>query len=204
MTLLDTILVPFYTLFPKLKRTLPSSKPLASLSISSTAIHLTPGAVLGQDDGEGQWPDHPEDFHIPLFDTGVFLNELANLHLLPQKLGHDADSDKSEAPTHPEQLLKEARTQAPAQLAEGTWRGTKLALTKIYDLIEKRCVEHVTTLSSSHPIISFPISHSLGPTLFMEVACSTFLLLHMLSVIVVVPTAWLSNASLLLTSLISA
>ena len=127
----------------KIKRILQPSKPRLNSGMSSTAIRLTPGAVLGQDDGERQWPAHPEDLHIPVFDTGVFLNELANLHLLPQKLSHVPGDDQLKLSPHPEQLLGKARMQAPAQLAEGTWRGTKLAITKIYDLIEKRCVFYI-------------------------------------------------------------
>ena len=147
--LVDTVLKLFYALFPKLKHLLQSSKALEKSSMLSTAIHLTPGAVFGQYDEKGQWPDHPEDLHIPLFDTGIFLNELANLHILPRKLNCASDSDEWQLPPHPEQLLEKARMQAPAQLGEGTWRGTKLAVTKLYDLIEKRCVEYANTLFKS-------------------------------------------------------
>ena len=106
--------------------------------MTTTAIILNPGAVLGQHDEKIVWPAHPEDLHIPLWDTGGFINEMAKLRILPGKLDKLTDGDKSELQQNPENLLEKAQAQEPDSLREGTWRGTQLALTKIYELIEKR------------------------------------------------------------------
>lgn len=104
----------------------------------TTTTILNPGIVLSQDDEKTAWPKHPEDLDIPYFDTGVFINEMAKLHILPEKLKQFTDDEKLELQQNPEILLEKAQAQAPAALEEGTYRGTQLALTKIYELIEKR------------------------------------------------------------------
>jgi hypothetical protein len=106
--------------------------------MTTQAITLNPGAVLGQHHEKTVWPAHPEDLHIPVFDTGVFINEMAKLQILPRKLDKLTDNDKLALRQNPENLLENAQAQAPDSLREGTWRGTQLALTKIYELIEKR------------------------------------------------------------------
>ena len=108
--------------------------------MATSTITLTPGAVLGQTDEKTMWPANPEDLHIPLLDSGVFINELAKLGILPAKLLNVTDDEKLESKQNPENLLVKAQEQAPKPLEEGTWRGTQLALTKIYELIEKRLV----------------------------------------------------------------
>lgn len=62
--------------------------------MAASTITLTPGAVLGQIDEKNIWPANPEDLHIPLFDTGVFINELAKLHILPAKLLNVTEDEK--------------------------------------------------------------------------------------------------------------
>ena len=106
--------------------------------MSTTGITLNPGAVLGQNDGKTLWPAHPEDLKIPLWDTGVFINEMAKLDILPQKLDDLTEKDELEFQQNPENLLQKAQAQAPDSISEGTWDGTQLALTKMYELIEKR------------------------------------------------------------------
>lgn len=106
--------------------------------MATSTITLTPGAVLGQIDEKTIWPADPEDLHIPVFDTGVFINELAKLEILPAKLLNVTDDEKLESKQNPEHLLVKAQEQAPGPLKEGTYRGTQLALTKVYELIEKR------------------------------------------------------------------
>lgn len=108
-------------------------------------LPLTPGIVVGsvirvtegptQDDHK-EWPDDVESVPIPFWDTGVFLTELAQSNQLPAKLDLTED-DKHALQTNPEALFAKARANAPAVLEEGTFRGTQLALTKIYQQIEK-------------------------------------------------------------------
>ena len=106
--------------------------------MTTETITLTPGAVLGLSDEKTIWPAHPEDLHIPSFDTGVFINEMAKLEILPAKLRNVTDDDKLDFMKNPETLLVKAQAQAPDSLKEGTYSGTQRGLTKIYELIERR------------------------------------------------------------------
>jgi len=81
--------------------------------MTTQAITLNPGAVLGQDHEKTVWPTHPEDLHIPVFDTGVFINEMAKLQILPRKLDKLTDNDKLALQQNPENLLEKAQAQAP-------------------------------------------------------------------------------------------
>ena len=112
--------------------------------MTTEAVTLTPGAVLGLTNNT-TWPTHPDNLQIPILDTGIFINELAKLKILPAKLRNFSDDDKLELEQNPENLLVKAQAQAPKSLEEGTYRGTQLALTKIYELIEKRYSNPVTT-----------------------------------------------------------
>ena len=106
--------------------------------MTTHTITLTPGAVLGLSDEKTTWPAHPEDLHIPTFDTGVLINELAKLEILPARLRNVTDDDKLNFQKNPEIFLEKAQAQAPDSLNEGTYSGTQRALTKLYELIEKR------------------------------------------------------------------
>jgi hypothetical protein len=59
------------------------------------------------------WPPHPDDLLIPVWDTGAFINEMAKLEILPQKLTGPTDSDQTEVQQNPETLLEKAQEQAP-------------------------------------------------------------------------------------------
>ena len=106
--------------------------------MTTETITLTPGTVLGLNNEKTMWPSHPEDLHISSFDTGVFINEMAKLEILPAKLRNVTDDDKLSFEKNPETLLVKAHAQAPDSLEEGTYSGTQRALTKIYELIERR------------------------------------------------------------------
>jgi hypothetical protein len=103
-----------------------------------TTTTLNPG--FGPRDEKSQWPEHPADLHIPVFDTGVFINEMASLKILPKKFKDFDDKDEKNLQQNPENLLEKAFEQAPSPLTEGTYRGTQLALTKMYQLVEGRYV----------------------------------------------------------------
>ena len=106
-------------------------------------VLLTPGAVMGKIEpvigGETQtWPQNPEDVPIAMWDSGTFVMELINLHLSPEKL-RLTELTKSEQKTvnaNPEALL--AVAQPPPCIKEGTYRGTQLAITKMYELVESK------------------------------------------------------------------
>jgi hypothetical protein len=113
-------------------------------------VLLTPGVVIGvgstppldpEKQPEGEWPSDVRRVPIPVFDTGVFIAELINEELLPKKLKNAPTADEKAAiQENPEVLLELARNDPNRadQLLEGTYRGTQLAITKIYDLIEKK------------------------------------------------------------------
>ena len=109
------------------------------MSTTTTAVKLTPGAVLGKEAEQTEWPENAEDVLIPLFDTGVFINELAKLHALPGVANVEI-KDPKKLLDAPENLIGKAQEDAPDSLREGTWRGTQLALTKAYELLESRYV----------------------------------------------------------------
>lgn len=99
---------------------------------------LNPGVVLGHPNVEGKWPEDPAKLALNSFDTGIFINELADIKLLPEKLESVSDDEKKAFAENPENLNRKASEQGPAPIKEGTYRGTQLALVKIYDLIEQR------------------------------------------------------------------
>jgi hypothetical protein len=105
-------------------------------------VPLNAGTVSGSIEvvNEKPWPLDVEDCLVPVFDTGVFVTELSNVDLLPKRLEGLTRHDLDEAKKNPESLLSKASEQAPDSLTEGTYRGTQLALTKVYDMIEKKCV----------------------------------------------------------------
>ena len=106
------------------------------------AISLSPGTIVGSithvTDEKREWPSDVEKAPIPSWDTGVFVTELANLDKLPAPFT-DLTSDQEKASqANPESLLPKAQAQAPRALDEGTYRGTQLALTKMYQMVEQR------------------------------------------------------------------
>jgi hypothetical protein len=112
--------------------------------MSDLAIALTPGIVVGSilqiaDEQKTEaWPSKAEDLQLQTFDTGVFVNELVNLEKLPTEFTNLSKAEEKALETNPDSLLPKAIKDAPGALDEGTYRGTQLALTKLYDTIEKR------------------------------------------------------------------
>lgn len=118
------------------------------------------GIVVVQERTEGDWPADVEKVPIPAFDTGVFITELINKNLLPQKLSQQlTDEEKSAVSDNPEVLLEKARESKnrPNSLKEGTYRGTQLALTKVYDLIEKKYGSYMDT-ANFEPTVPSPLT----------------------------------------------
>ena len=85
-----------------------------------------------------EWPPNVEDVPIPTFDSGVFVTELVNLAKLPKPLNNVTPHDQDAVQANPEVLLSKAHAKAPRAIGQGTYRGTQLALTKIYSMIEQR------------------------------------------------------------------
>lgn len=106
--------------------------------MAETVTPLNPGAVSGNADDEEKWPMEPENVTASGFDTGVFISELADIRRLPGKLESVNDDEKTAFAENPENLSQKACQQAPPSIEDGTYRGTQLALVKIYDLIEQR------------------------------------------------------------------
>jgi hypothetical protein len=118
--------------------------PLKMAAATSSPTSLNAGTVSGiieplnEKQNTREWPENVEDCLVPVFDTGVFVTELSNDDLLPKRLEGLTQHDLDEAKRNPETLLSKASGQAPESLGEGTYRGTQLALTKVYDMIEKK------------------------------------------------------------------
>ncbi|KAJ5770890.1 uncharacterized protein N7511_002941 [Penicillium nucicola] len=123
----------------------------------STAIPLTPGAVLGHPDVQEKWPRDPEQLFVNGIDSGVFINELANIELLPRRLKSFSDGEKKSFHQNPENLHWKAHEQGPSPISEGTHRGTKLALTKSYELIEQRFMSFMDA-ANFEPLVPSPLS----------------------------------------------
>ncbi|KAJ6043364.1 hypothetical protein N7460_004719 [Penicillium canescens] len=103
--------------------------------------NLTPvGVGPGDTDAPRKWPKNPEDAVVNDMDSGALINELAKLAILPGKL--DLTPDEQEAcKENPDSLIWTLRRKEPLpRIQKGTYRGTQLALTKLYDLIEQRYV----------------------------------------------------------------
>lgn len=83
-----------------------------------------------------------EDYDPPIndLDTGALVNELMQQSLLPRDVGL-APHEQAYAANTPEGLtckLSALSAAEPKKAQEGSYRGTQLVLTKVYDLIEQR------------------------------------------------------------------
>ncbi|KAJ5824678.1 hypothetical protein N7447_007018 [Penicillium robsamsonii] len=121
------------------------------------ATPLTPGDVFGYTDTKGKWPRDPQQLAVNGIDSGVFINELANIELLPGKLESLSDGERKAFEKNPENLHWKAYKQGPSLIEEGTYRGTQLALTKIYDLIEQRFVSFMDA-ANFEPLVPSPLT----------------------------------------------
>ncbi|KAK8095027.1 hypothetical protein PG997_001712 [Apiospora hydei] len=110
------------------------------LNPGSAVVTNPSGPVVVRRRTEGDWPADVEKVPIPAFDTGVFIAELTNEKLLPKKLPELTAEERSAVDDNPEVLLEKARLaeNRPKPLKEGTYRGTQLAITKVYELIERK------------------------------------------------------------------
>jgi len=109
-------------------------------SQDSGPVLLTPGTVVGKTEpviggGTQTWPRDPEDVPIAMWDSGTFVMELINLHMSPKKL-QLTESQQKTVNDNPEALL--AVAQQPPCIKVGTYRGTQLAITKMYELVESK------------------------------------------------------------------
>ncbi|KAJ6133145.1 hypothetical protein N7471_008360 [Penicillium samsonianum] len=124
---------------------------------AATLTRMTPGVVLGYPDVQGKWPRDPEQLSVNGIDSGVFINELANIELLPKRLKSFSDGEKKSFDQNPENLHWKAHEQGPSPIHEGTYRGTKLALTKAYDLIEQRFTSFMDA-ANFEPLVPSPLT----------------------------------------------
>ncbi|KAJ5511689.1 Lipoxygenase [Penicillium expansum] len=100
------------------------------------AVGVKPGDI----DTETKWPEDPDEVVLNDMDSGALINELSTLKLLPGQfdLTPYMKGPGAESPGGATWMLFDAIQKQPAVIEEGTWRGTRLALTKIYGLIEQR------------------------------------------------------------------
>ncbi|KAH1515652.1 hypothetical protein V6Z96_008944 [Aspergillus fumigatus] len=111
-------------------------------------IALTPGVVLGHPEVQEKWPRNPEDLAVSDIDTGVLINELSNINLLPGKVRVLEENPE----------IMQAKTyEKPPPIEEGTYRGTQLALTKIYNLVEQRFSSFMD-VANFEPLVPSPLT----------------------------------------------
>ncbi|KAJ5827690.1 hypothetical protein N7447_004453 [Penicillium robsamsonii] len=99
-----------------------------------------------------KWPKNPEEVVLNDMDTGALINELADLRLLPKKV--DVTPHQQEAWAKKSGVLASVAFESNQQvrIEEGTYRGTQLALTKVYDLIEQQYMSF-TDVAQVEPLI---------------------------------------------------
>jgi hypothetical protein len=97
----------------------------------------TPSKLESPENEEQEEQGEPEPV-LNEMDAGALVNELTNLNLMPKKV--DLTPHEQEACTkNPESLIYTFSAKLePERVPEGSYRGTQLALTKVYDLIEQR------------------------------------------------------------------
>ncbi|KAL4899963.1 hypothetical protein BDW74DRAFT_171206 [Aspergillus multicolor] len=120
-------------------------------------ITLSPGILPGATDVQEKLPRDPEKLVANDIDTAVLITELANCEYLPWKLEFSSDDEKKAFEENPENLHQKAYEQGPPPFEEGTYRGTQLALTKIYDLIEKRFTSFMD-VANFEPLVPSPLT----------------------------------------------
>lgn len=84
-----------------------------------------------------QLPLTVDKLHLKEWDNGVFSAELRNLSLLPRVI----PSKNNVVDGNPESLMPLADPVVP--ITDGTYRGTQLALTELFNRIETRYVKLV-------------------------------------------------------------
>lgn len=70
--------------------------------------------------------------------SGVFASELLNEDKLQTGFVNLNSKDETKFENNPEALLPKAAEAAPDALSEGTWQGTQLAITQMYNKVEYR------------------------------------------------------------------
>ncbi|CAK3739816.1 Linoleate 9S-lipoxygenase 2 [Lecanosticta acicola] len=136
-------------------------KNVSKIISKKRTIALTPGVLTGAADNptpsdDREWPEDVERVPIPFWDTGIFLTELVNTKQVPMSLDLSED-DRDALHTNPEALFHVARKNVPTILEEGTYRGTQLALTKVYQQIEKS-YESFMDVANFEPSMPYPLS----------------------------------------------
>lgn len=103
------------------------------------SLALTPGLALGLvQEKKSTMTESLEEFPLSTIDTGVFINELSYIDLLPKKFTDFTSHDHKALKQNPEKLLAKAQRQAPDSIKEGTYRGTQFGIKKLYELIESQ------------------------------------------------------------------
>ncbi|KAJ5263942.1 hypothetical protein N7478_011547 [Penicillium angulare] len=90
-------------------------------------------------------------------DTGALFNQLTKLNLMPKKVNFTPNEKKSGSKNSDDLLCMVAATYESPKIPEGSYRGTQLALTKVYDLIEQRFMSF-TDITGVEPILPIGVS----------------------------------------------
>ncbi|KAL8298704.1 hypothetical protein RB597_007355 [Gaeumannomyces tritici] len=121
---------------------------------------VVPNKALDAKD-EGEWPSDVNKVPIPFFDSGVFITELINQKMLPKKLSDVlTDDEKTASRSNPESMLGRAHEERNAiknNISQGSYRGTQLALTKAYNLIETKYTSFMDT-ANFEPTVPSPLT----------------------------------------------
>jgi hypothetical protein len=96
------------------------------------------GVGLDDTDTPTKWPKNPEDAVVNEMDTGALINELETLDIVPKNISLNSQEQKV-IQKNPEKFMWALYEDVkPHRVQTGTYRGTQLALNKVYDLVEQR------------------------------------------------------------------
>ncbi|KAJ5968213.1 hypothetical protein N7501_004461 [Penicillium viridicatum] len=116
--------------------------------------YIEPPSKFPRETEDEDLGDDDEEPIVNDLDTGALVNELMRRDLMPKKVDLNPHEKKC-ATNNPESLIwKFSALEEPASEQEVSYRGTQLALTKVYDLIEQRYMAF-TDVTGIEPLLPF-------------------------------------------------
>ena len=129
---------PNSTCLPNHSASPPSSMVRNLSDVATLPGYIEPPSKFPRETEEEDLEDDDEEPLVNDLDTGALVNELMRRDLMPKKVDLNPHEKKC-AVNNPESLIwKFSAVEEPASEQEVSYRGTQLALTKVYDLIEQR------------------------------------------------------------------
>lgn len=121
---------------------------------TAPTVVMNSGVVMGKSEPatkseKDSWPSEVEKVPIAAWDSGVFVTELINLSMVPKKI-ELSTREREALNANPESLLGKAESVKPPRIEEGTFRGSQLAITKIYEIIEAKSVFPAASSAAAH------------------------------------------------------